>query len=96
LIKEFLDMVPVDGLWIDMNEPASFCNGDCSLDKDTEDVVHQLVLQGKNNRKFDPRNPRYRINNFGSEAPLHYRTVSPEVTHFDGTLEYDAHNIYGK
>lgn len=33
-IKEFKELVPVDGVWIDMNEPASFCLGSCGTGKD--------------------------------------------------------------
>lgn len=28
LIKNFSSMLPLDGLWIDMNEPGNFCTGD--------------------------------------------------------------------
>jgi lysosomal alpha-glucosidase len=29
LFKKFLDEIPIDGLWIDMNEIAGFCDGSC-------------------------------------------------------------------
>ncbi|KND04769.1 uncharacterized protein SPPG_00472 [Spizellomyces punctatus DAOM BR117] len=31
-VSRFLDTLDVDGLWIDMNEPSSFCYGPCGLD----------------------------------------------------------------
>ena len=36
-IAAFLELLPVDGLWIDMNEISNFCNGACS--PDSEDGV---------------------------------------------------------
>lgn len=101
-IREFLKLAPVDGLWIDMNEPASFCDGHCPglakrsheqvvLHSDSEDEDH---LDDRS-PDFDPRNPAYRINNAGWEAPLATKTVGPETLHFNNTLHYDLHNLYG-
>ena len=39
MIKNFYGLIKFDGLWIDMNEPANFCDGECSWinnDRDTK------------------------------------------------------------
>lgn len=39
--------------------------------------------------------PPYAINKLNSKAALGHRTLDMRATHQDGTLEYDAHNLYG-
>ena len=39
--------------------------------------------------------PPYRIANGNTELSLNTKTASVASSHHDGTLEYDAHNIYG-
>lgn len=44
--------------------------------------------------------PPYKIQNYKGpglprEAPLSSNAISPTAKHADGSLEYDAHNLYG-
>ena len=81
-ISRFHDMLPIDGLWIDMNEISSFHNGE--------------IIQTSPHTKSNIINPPYAINNKGSKAPLNIKTLDPDAIHYGGVLEYDAHNLYGK
>jgi len=108
-INDFLQMVAVDGLWVDMNEVANFCNGYCDDDEE-EEIQRQKELLEKqrsremnpqkktyepNYKKFDPNNPPYKINNRLEWQPLKFKTTEMDVSHYGGYLEYDAHNLYG-
>jgi len=99
-VQDFLNMVPVDGLWIDMNEVANFCTGDdlstCSYPLPFEPKAEEKERENIPRRKgFDPNNPNYKINNANIEAPLNRKTTSMDAYHSQNVLEYDAHNIYG-
>ncbi|KAI0233712.1 hypothetical protein L0F63_002149 [Massospora cicadina] len=78
-IATFMRDVAVDGLWIDMNEPASFCQGSCGSNRSD-------LPQGY-------PEPNYAIHNhYGN---LSAKTVATDAVHFGGITEFQAHNLYG-
>jgi alpha-glucosidase len=101
--------VDIDGAWIDMNEPASFCNYPC------DDPFQQAKDQGlppvrtsappdPNTPIFqnDPKsltkredwlNPPYHIK--VAAGAISDRTAYTDAKHFNGMREYDTHNLYG-
>ncbi|KAI6677028.1 hypothetical protein NL676_037824 [Syzygium grande] len=89
-IRRFHELVPIDGLWIDMNEipkdricpngtgPGWICCLDCKNITDT---------------RWD--DPPYKINASGSQVPIGFKTIATSAVHYNGVLEYDAHSLYG-
>lgn len=49
------------------------------------------LAHGKGNINYPP----YAINHAQGDHDLATHAVSPNATHYDGTLEYDVHNLYG-
>ncbi|KAL6010905.1 NAD(P)H-dependent D-xylose reductase (XR) [Asimina triloba] len=99
-IRRFRELVPVDGLWIDMNEVSNFCTGKCEIPKthpcptDKGDPwVCCLDCKNITNTRWDE--PPYKINASGSHVPLGYKTIATSAVHYNGILEYNAHSIYG-
>ncbi|XP_078175058.1 alpha-xylosidase 1-like [Carex rostrata] len=100
-ISLFHQLVPVDGLWIDMNEASNFCTGKCVVPtmhqcpdpKSTTPWVCCLDCKNLTNTRWDE--PPYKINASGKSAPLGYNTIATSATHYDGILEYNAHSLYG-
>ena len=82
-ISKFHDMLLFDGLWIDMNEISNFNDGESSSQQNVP-LLKSIVNM-----------PPYAIDNQGSKAPLNMKTLDPDAIHYDGVLEYDAHNLYG-
>jgi len=101
-IAAFLDEVPVDGLWLDMNEPSSRCNGACnttSTSAFSSTSMSNRTKTGRVRQNFDPANPPYTIANrkdVGVEAyPLNQKTFDMDAKHHSGATAYDMHNLYG-
>ncbi|KAJ3694414.1 hypothetical protein LUZ60_009894 [Juncus effusus] len=100
-ISRFHQLVPVDGLWIDMNEASNFCTGKCTIPtnracpdpKSTTPWVCCLDCKNLTSTRWD--DPPYKINASGKTAPLGYNTIATSAEHFNGILEYNAHSLYG-
>lgn len=99
-IRRFHELVPVDGLWIDMNEASNFCNGLCTLPEgricpNGTGPGWICCLDCKNITKTQWDDPPYKINASGTQVPIGYKTIATSAYHYNGVLEYDAHSIYG-
>uniref|UniRef100_A0A7N0VHB9 Alpha-glucosidase n=1 Tax=Kalanchoe fedtschenkoi TaxID=63787 RepID=A0A7N0VHB9_KALFE len=99
-IKRFHEMVPVDGLWIDMNEASNFCSGKCVIPQGIKcpsvtGPGWECCLDCKNITKTRWDDPPYKINASGKVAPIGFKTIATSASHYNGVLEYDAHSIYG-
>lgn len=99
-IRRFHELVPVDGLWIDMNEVSNFCSGLCTIPKDKicpsgtqPGWICCLDCKNITNTRWDE--PPYKINASGIQVPIGYKTIATSAVHYNGVLEYDAHSIYG-
>lgn len=99
-IRRFHELVPVDGLWIDMNEASNFCTGLCTIPEGKQCPTGTgpgwvCCLDCKNITKTRWDDPPYKINASGIQAPIGYKTIATSAVHYNGVLEYDAHSLYG-
>lgn len=99
-IRRFHELVPVDGLWIDMNEASNFCSGKCKIPKGKQCPSGTgpgwiCCLDCKNITKTRWDDPPYKINASGLQVPIGFKTIATSAVHYNGVLEYDAHSIYG-
>merc|ERR1711871_761299 len=105
-VKNYHSMVPVDGIWIDMNEVSNFCNSDgtgqsCYNPGNCPDPQHpelqtQCCLQCK---QIDAGNsldfPPYHIGNQQMNGALGAKTMPPSAVFYNNVSNYDMHNLYG-
>ncbi|XP_061985580.1 alpha-xylosidase 1-like [Populus nigra] len=99
-VRRFHELVPVDGLWIDMNEASNFCSGLCKIPKGKQCPSGTgpgwvCCLDCKNITKTRWDDPPYKINASGLQVPIGYKTIATSAVHYNGVLEYDAHSLYG-
>ncbi|KAI8629829.1 glycoside hydrolase family 31 protein [Xylariaceae sp. FL1651] len=104
-VTEYHKKIPFDGIWIDMSEVSSFCSGSCGSSERNESVKGLEQRSSSSladsvpihaNSTPDVRNinsPPYAINNY--QSALAGKTLSPNATHNDGTVQYDFHNLWG-
>lgn len=95
----FRDLVAYDGIWIDMNEVANFCNMDgqaqvCVLNASDPCPDNSCCLicstpDPDNTYDFPPFVPHVAMGTLGG------KTMSMNSYHAGGVLEYDAHSLYG-
>ncbi|CAK8574094.1 unnamed protein product [Lathyrus sativus] len=101
-IRRFHELVPIDGLWIDMNEVSNFCTGKCTIPKGRFCPLQGEKLPNSTccldcinitSTRWD--DPPYKINASGKEAPIGFKTIATSAVHYNGVLEYDAHSLFG-
>lgn len=99
-VRRFHELVPVDGLWIDMNEASNFCSGKCTIPEGRicpngtgPGWICCLDCKNITNTRWD--DPPYKINASGLQVPIGYKTIATSAVHYNGVLEYDAHSLYG-
>eukprot|EP00830_Metopus_es_P013391 TRINITY_DN3243_c0_g3_i1.p1 TRINITY_DN3243_c0_g3~~TRINITY_DN3243_c0_g3_i1.p1 ORF type:complete len:828 (+),score=128.41 TRINITY_DN3243_c0_g3_i1:125-2608(+) len=84
-LAHFHEKVPFDGLWLDMNEPSNFCDGECP--DETHYIYYQFPLDFYDDLYYNP-----------THRGIERGTVSMEALHYGGTVhqpEFNYHNLYG-
>lgn len=94
-LKSLYSQLKFDGLWLDMNEISSFCNGECPLNGGSPSEGKEKRVTSSPRQHSPLRNPPYTINNSGLAAPLNTKTIDMDAMHFGSVLEYHVHNLYG-
>ena len=100
-IKKFHNVIPFDGMWIDMNEPSNFCDGErpfsCPSDI-TPDLSSEFTRTADIAYPFDPFRQPYVPGEFqqqyGGKGDLDQKTVGMYGVQYN-SLHYNLHSMYG-
>ena len=83
-LLQFYEMINFDGLWLDMNQPSNFCDGECP------DELHynnyNFPLDFYDDLYYNP-----------THRPLEDSTISLDAVHFGGGVnsnEFNYHNLF--
>ncbi|KAJ7439652.1 glycoside hydrolase family 31 protein [Mycena latifolia] len=91
--------VEFSGIWLDMNEVSSFCEGSCGSGLEVSNTKTDgsgLSARGigtGDQTGIDINNPPYATHN--GNGRLAVSTLSPNATHFGRYAELDVHNLWG-
>lgn len=105
-LSELYDLLPFDGIWLDMNEPSNFCEvngtsvGECYPEK--EDTRYDYLRSNKKQVTESPVKPGAfdNIPFVPGEVDLITKTLSMDAYFHDENNEgtyvmYNIHNLYG-
>ena len=92
MINHLYDQVKFSGIWLDMNEPANFCNGECDLKSVINDIENKSYV-----------NPKFYLPYSNGDSAFENKTLriifinnkAANLLHYGGILHKDSHNIYG-
>ena len=83
-LKEFYDAVNFDAIWLDMNEPSNFCDGECPDQMNYH--YYYFPLDYYDDLYYNP-----------THRPLEARTISMEAIHYGDpkiATEFNYHNMF--
>ncbi|KAK4443897.1 putative alpha/beta-glucosidase agdC [Podospora aff. communis PSN243] len=100
--------LPVDGLWVDMDEASNMCDNTLCFDEKPSPAstptpvpstgYHRRCPPPELHQGLPNRNlftPSYHITNHAKDHSLSGGTLYTNITNADGTTQYDTHNLYG-
>ncbi len=84
LLMRFHSIIDFDGLWLDMNEPSNFCDGECY--DETHYNYYNFPLDFYDDLYYNP-----------THRPLEHSTISMEGLHYGERheSEFNYHSLYG-
>ncbi|KAJ1720071.1 hypothetical protein LPJ53_005256 [Coemansia erecta] len=97
-LARFLDELSVDGFWIDMNEPSTFCVGSCGSGRPADEVPpYPWTVDPPPHRPVNVSNyllaPPYSIHQ--ALVELSDSTIETTAVNAQGIAEFYTHNLYG-
>jgi len=81
-LEKLHDILPFDGMWLDMNELTSFCDGECP------DELHYV----DNEYSVDQEDM---LLYYPGHQQLRKMTISLDAKHANKETEFNMHNLYG-
>ncbi len=90
MLDRLYSLIPFDGIWLDMNEPASFCDGECNLDGPTRKPT-EVGNQAFWDLPYVPGHANIQLRALPLDAK-HY-AASPEEEPLQ--IQYNLHSMFG-